>query len=127
MSTTRNASTWTYNNDVAASMTDGSDVVGYDVEAVDGSIGKIDAASHEADNSHLVVDTGWWIFGKKRLIPAAAVQGVSRDDEKVFLSLTKDEVKNAPDFDYDRDTAADPYFGEADRPAHDDYYADRGW
>ena len=50
-----------------------SDLVGYDVEATDGHIGKIDEASNEAAGQYLVVDTGFWIFGKKRLIPAGVV------------------------------------------------------
>ena len=33
------------------------DVVGYDVEATDGSIGTIDEASNEAGAAYLVVDT----------------------------------------------------------------------
>ena len=56
-------------------------MTGFDVEAIDGSIGKIDESSFEADNSHIVVDTGFWIFGKKRLIPAGAVTG-SRPRER---------------------------------------------
>jgi hypothetical protein len=75
------------------------DLVGYDVEATDGSIGKIDAATYDENSSHLVVDTGWWIFGKKRMIPAGVVQQVNRADGKVYVSMTKDEIKAAPDFD----------------------------
>ena len=48
-------------------------LVGYDVEATDGHIGKIDEASTETDRNYLVVDTGFWIFGKKRLVPAGVV------------------------------------------------------
>ena len=89
------------------------DVVGYDVEATDGSIGKIDEASNEAASSYLVVDTGFWIFGKKRLIPAGVIRRVDDDDRKVFVSMTKEQIKSAPDFDArDRD----------DRDRYDTYY-----
>jgi hypothetical protein len=46
------------------------DLTGFDVEAADGSIGKVDEATQEVGESYLVVDTGVWIFGKKVLLPA---------------------------------------------------------
>jgi hypothetical protein len=39
---------------------------------------------------------------EKRLIPAGVVERVDRDDEKVFVRLTKDQIKSAPDYDPDR-------------------------
>jgi hypothetical protein len=86
--------------------------VGYDVEARDGRIGKIDEMSTETGRGSFVVDTGFWIFGKKRLLPAASVTSVDSDTNKVFVSLTKDDIKNAPDFDAlrrDEDDYVDAY------------------
>jgi hypothetical protein len=77
------------------------DLTGFDVEASDGSIGKIDEASNETSASCFVVDTGFWIFGKKRLIPAAVVQVIDPTERKVYVSMTKDQIKNAPDYDPD--------------------------
>src|SRR5262245_32770053 len=57
---------WTYRGDID---TTAKNLVAYDVEAADGGIGKIDKASTEVNRQYLVVDTGFWIFGKKRLIP----------------------------------------------------------
>lgn len=37
------------------------DVVGYNVEAIDGGIGKVDDATYDAGSSYVVVDTGPWI------------------------------------------------------------------
>ena len=42
-----------------------TDVTGFEVEATDGGIGKVDEATNEVGSSYLVVDTGPWIFGKK--------------------------------------------------------------
>lgn len=78
------------------------DVTGYDVEATDGSIGKVDEATYHEASSCLVVDTGFWIFGKKRMIPAGVVQRVDPEAKKVFVNMTKDEIKSAPDYDADR-------------------------
>src|SRR5436853_5100587 len=50
------------------------DLTGFDVEATDGHIGKIDEATMKEDAACLVVDTGFWIFGKKRMLPAGVVK-----------------------------------------------------
>ena len=81
-------SMWDYQADVGRA---GRDFVGYDVEATDGSIGKIDEASNEAGAAYLVVDTGFWIFGKKRMIPAGVVQRVDENDRKVYVGMSKAE------------------------------------
>ena len=78
------------------------DLSGFDVEATDGHIGKIDEATYDTSASYMVVDTGFWIFGKKRLIPAGVVDRIDTADEKVFVRMTKDQIKDAPDYDPDR-------------------------
>jgi hypothetical protein len=89
------------------------DLVGYDVEAVDGKIGKIDEASDEAGSAYLVVDTGFWIFGKKRLIPAGVVDRIDDTDRKAYVRMTKDQIKSAPDFEEQH---------RGDRDLYDKYY-----
>ena len=91
---------WTYGN---TSMT-AQDLTGFTVEALDGDIGKIDEATNEVGGSYIVVDTGPWIFGKKVLLPAGVLRDADFDDEKVFVNRTKDQIKNAPEFDADRYT-----------------------
>jgi hypothetical protein len=76
-------------------------LVGYKVEATDGDIGKVDEASNDAGAGYIVVDTGPWIFGKKVLLPAGVISRVDATDEKVFVDRTKEEIKNAPEFDKD--------------------------
>jgi hypothetical protein len=75
------------------------DLTGYGVEAIDGSIGKIDEATYETGRSYVVVDTGPWIFGKKVMLPAGVVQRIDQDEEKVYVNRTKEQIKNAPEFD----------------------------
>jgi hypothetical protein len=77
----------------------GMDLTGFAVEAIDGKIGKVDEATNEAGGSYLVVDTGPWIFGKKVLLPAGVIRDVDLDAETIFVNRTKDEIKNAPEFD----------------------------
>jgi hypothetical protein len=75
------------------------DITGFDVEATDGHIGTIDEATNDAGTGLIVVDTGFWIFGKQRLIPAGVVVEIDDDARVVHLGCTKDEVKGAPDYD----------------------------
>jgi hypothetical protein len=85
---------WTYREGVDLGVSK-RNVVGYDVEAQDGSIGKVDEATFDTDASSLVVDTGPWIFGKRVMLPAGVIRSVDHDDEKIFVNRTKDEIKNA--------------------------------
>jgi hypothetical protein len=78
-----------------------ADLVGFSVEALDGSIGKIDEASTEVGAGYVVVDTGPWIFGKKVLLPAGVIDTIDYDDTTVYVQRTKDEIKNAPELDDD--------------------------
>jgi hypothetical protein len=107
---------WTY----AERVRTGGDLSGYDVEAVDGDIGKVDDATYGTGASCLVVDTGPWILGKKVMIPAGVVEHVDHDEEKVFVNRTKDQIKHAPEFDEGR-FGDDSYRSELsayyDRPA----------
>ena len=57
-----------------------------------------------------MVDTGFWIFGKKRLIPAGVVTRVDHADRKVYVSMTKDQIKNAPDYDEAMTVNDDAYY-----------------
>ena len=109
---------WTYRSDIA--LGDG-DLIGYDVEASDGHIGKIDEASRETDSDHLVVDTGFWIFGKKRLIPAGVASRVDTEKKTVLVNMTKDEIKDAPDWEANWTDDA------AERDTYREYYAPYGW
>jgi hypothetical protein len=88
---------WTYRDEIA-----GVDLTGHSVEATDGSIGKIDEATNEVGGSYIVVDTGPWIFGKSVVLPAGIIDRVDRDSETVYVNLSKDEIKSAPEFDVER-------------------------
>ena len=81
---------------------DATGLVGFSVEATDGGIGKIDDATGDVGRSHLIVDTGPWIFGKKVLLPAGVIDRVDVENERVHVHRTKDEIENAPEFDESR-------------------------
>ena len=94
----QSADIWSYRAESGFG-TETRDLAGYKVEATDGSIGKVDEATYDTGSSYLVVDTGPWIFGKKVLLPAGVVSRIDRDDEKVYVDRTKDQIKDAPEFD----------------------------
>jgi len=75
------------------------DLVGFDVEATDGKIGSVDEESNTVGDSYIVVDTGFWIFGKKVVLPAGTVHQIDPQERKVYVSRTKQEIKDAPEFD----------------------------
>lgn len=87
---------WSYRDPNVSQTTN---LVGYDVVATDGSIGKVDEATYDVGESYLVVDTGFWIFGKKRTLPAGVIDRIDHDSRKAHVNLTKDQVRQAPDFE----------------------------
>jgi hypothetical protein len=93
---------------------DPQDLAGFHVEAEDGRIGVVDAASHTLDDGYLVVDIGVWIFGRTVMLPAGTVKLIDRNERVVYLDRTKDQVKASPDVD----VMADP----ANRASIGDYY-----
>ena len=99
MAQTTTFDTWKYRDPSLATSLTQQDITGYDVEAIDGGIGKIDDKTLETDTGHIVVDTGPWIFGKKVMLPVGVIKTVDHVNEQVFVNRTKDEIKNAPEFD----------------------------
>lgn len=116
MTTAYNA--WEYRPDVDYQT--GNELVGYRVEATDGHIGKVDEDTREADFNCIVVDTGPWIFGKKVMLPAGTVQRIDHSDQKIYVDRTKEQIKQAPEFD--ADTAGKPDYRDRLGTYYDDTY-----
>ena len=115
---------WLYRTDLSQDTKLQEKLVGYNVEALDGSIGKIDEMTDEVARAAVVVDTGPWIFGRKVVIPAGAIERIDLNEMKVHVAMTKDQIKNSPEFDPDRGwrddeyrTRLDAYYGEDMRRA----------
>jgi hypothetical protein len=75
------------------------DLTGFTVEATDGKIGKVDEATYDIGRSFVVIDTGPWIFGKRVMLPAGTIERIDVENERVLVDRTKDEIKDAPEFD----------------------------
>ncbi|MCG8927075.1 PRC-barrel domain containing protein [Lentzea sp. CC55] len=91
-------------------------LIGYEVEATDGGIGKVDEDNAKVPHDCLMVDTGPWIFGRKVVLPVGTVRHVDHAERKVHVDRTKEQIKNAPEYD------ADDHDGYRSRT--DEYYAD---
>jgi len=85
---------WTYRGVEA-----GVDLSGYEVEAPDGSIGTVEQATRQTGTGYLVVDTGTWIFGRRVLLPAGLVDRIDTSERKIFVSRSRDEIRNAPEYE----------------------------
>lgn len=91
-------------------------LIGYDVEATDGGIGKIDEDNAKVPHDCLMVDTGPWIFGHKVVLPVGTVRHVDHEGRKVHVDRTKEQIKDAPEYD--------PDDHDAYRRRTDEYYAE---
>ncbi len=111
--TTLSKTVWNYEEQLQNRQ---SSILGYEVAATDGDIGKISIESTEADLEHVVVDTGFWIFSSQRLIPAAAITDVDHDNQRVSVKLSKEQIKDAPDWN------GDSVLNEESQNQHVDYY-----
>ena len=105
------------------------DLSGFRVEATDGEVGKVDEATHEIGSGAIIVDTGTWIFGKQVMLPVGVISRIDEDERRIWVDLTKDEIKNAPEFDEGRHPDRDyrdqlgSYYS-LNRPAGPDYGKD---
>jgi hypothetical protein len=105
---------WSYSRE---DVSEPIDVEGFKVEATDGDIGRIDEATYEVGASYVVVDTGPWIFGRKVVLPAGAIETIDLDNQKVVVRLTKDQIKGSPELDETTDFRSDEH-----RSSLGDYY-----
>jgi uncharacterized protein YrrD len=78
------------------------EVIGYDILATDGSVGEVDDFVFDDRDwavRHLVVDTRKWLPGKHVLLAPQQIDRVSWEDREVYVRLTREEVRNAPELD----------------------------
>lgn len=79
-----------------------SQVMGYYIQAQDGQIGHVE--DFMVDDTvwmlrYLIIDTGNWLPGRKVLISTAWVEAITWDDSRVHLNLSRESIKNSPEYD----------------------------
>jgi hypothetical protein len=76
-------------------------VIGYNIEAKDGDIGHVQDFIIDDQTwaiRYMVVDTVNWWPGKKVVVAPQWIERVSWEESKVFVDLTRESIKQAPEF-----------------------------
>ena len=78
------------------------DVMTYYIEAADGDLGHVEdflVDDRAWALRYMVVDTRNWWPGKKVLVSPDWIRTVSWEDSRVYVDLTREGIKSAPEFD----------------------------
>lgn len=100
------------------------EVVGYDIKAVDDTVGHVDDfLFDERDWSIvlMVVDTRNWLPGKHVLISPNRIESVSWEEKTVVVGVTRQEIESSPEYDDDHPLereAADEVYRRQSSPMH---------
>src|ERR671934_2476664 len=89
-----------------------ADIVGYDVEDLQGTIGEVDRTTEELVPSFISVDTVSSLPGKRVTLPAAVIERIDHGDRKVYVDRRHEEIKNAPQSSNDDGNGDDGFLGE---------------
>ena len=76
-------------------------VTGYHIEAADGEVGHVDGFLIDDEAwaiRYIEVATRNWWPGKKVLVSPAWIERVSWTDSKVYVGLTRETIKNGPEY-----------------------------
>jgi hypothetical protein len=77
------------------------DVTGYHIQDADGEIGHVADFIIEDKTwaiRYLVIDTGNWWSGRKVLISPRWIERISWNESRVFVSLSRETIKQAPEY-----------------------------
>jgi len=93
---------WSERTDGDPHLRNSGNVIGYHIAAKDGDIGHVE--DFLVDDTtwairYMVVDTSNWWFGKKVLVSPGWVAGVDWNDSKLHVDMTREQIKNAPEYD----------------------------
>jgi hypothetical protein len=78
------------------------EVTGYYIQATDGDLGHVEEFVVDDETwavRYVVVDTRNWLPGRRVLVSPDWVERVSWDEHKVFVNLTREAIKNSPEYD----------------------------
>ncbi len=100
---------------------------GYGIEATDGDIGEVRGFYFDENNwdvYYMIIDAGSWYSSNTVILSTQAIDRVDSDNEKVFVNVTRDRIKNSPQADEDEplspgyENRMTEYYGWSDRFAH---------
>jgi sporulation protein YlmC with PRC-barrel domain len=79
-------------------------VEGYNIQSNDGEVGHVEDFIIDDNKWNLVffiVDTRNWLPGRKVLVSPNWVKKIEWSEEKVFVNLSQESIKNSPEYDPD--------------------------
>lgn len=77
----------------------GNDLRGLKIRATDGDIGKVDQFLFDDEHwtiRYIVVNTAGWLLKELVLLSPRSIAGVDWDDRRIDVSLTREQVEQAP-------------------------------
>ena len=89
-------------SDVNSDLRSTNELIGYTIQATDGDIGHVEDFTVDTQHwiiRYMVVDTRNLLPGKKVLVSPAWVSGMRWEDSEVYVELTREQVKNSPEYD----------------------------
>jgi len=101
------------------------EIMSYDVGATDGSIGHVEDIILDDSNwviRYVVVHTRTWLPGRKVLIDPSWIIHIIWDLQKLYVSHTRQEIKNSPIFD-----PSDPVNRKYEEVLYDYYGRPKYW
>jgi hypothetical protein len=115
---------WTFRDQAVARV----DLTGYELQALDGSLGTVAQAIEGSGGGFLVVDPGVAMpLGRQLLVPAGLVEKVDVDERRVRVRAEREQIRNAPAFEPSQardegwrrgmDEYYGPLMGQRSRPA----------
>ena len=90
------------------------ELVGFDVDARDGRVGKVERVNYEG--TCMVVTTRRWPSRRRNVVPASAVASVDPGRRVVYVRTSKREIVSGPGYedgvgvDEDRELEAEGYY-----------------
>ena len=81
------------------------EVSGYHIQATDGEIGHVDDFLVDDETwsiRYLLLDTSNWIGGRHVLLSPGWVRSVEWADQKIHVDMTREKVKDSPEYDPDK-------------------------
>ena len=91
---------WTF-GDIAPDGAEHADIEGFTVRAGDDEVGRVVQATFEPGSSCVVIETGLRFLGHRVVVPASFFTAVDVDRETLGVSLTEQQVSDAPTLDAD--------------------------
>lgn len=103
-----------------------ADVTGYHIAGTDDEIGHVEDFIFDDEAwaiRYLLVDTrNWWPGGKKVLLATRWIDRISWTDSMVWTTLTREQIKNGPEYDEDQ-----PLDRDYEARLHKHYGRDAYW